>query len=344
MKIQRTVALVLVLAVALVLSPALGHAQKKAKKKEAEAPQEKVFIPKPVQAVIEEGLESREGRRDIAIDAFQYYVFPARENLHTIVLFKAKNGELGFIPAEGPEGTLEARFNVFLQFRQMDNGRPAGVAREVFIPAVLQENAETFDPETEAWYSAGYPLPPGNYLLGLAVTSLDLERIGIDYMEIALPNPAIQNALDTTPILFVGTMEQMPAVEMRAELHKEYFTYSVLKMTPNVERVIAPGQDVEIFFFIFGARPVDQQKVSLEIGYEVMKGEETQIRWEAQSYEIPLISQPLPMKQTVIITDESGERTEQRNLEPGSYTLVLTIKDTLAGNTLEKTIPFEVKE
>lgn len=345
MKSRRTVMLVCGLAAVLILFSAMGTAQKKAGNPDSENPQDRVIIPEPIQAILEEGLAARDGRRDIDIDVFQYYLFPAQANLHTVFLFKARDGQLGFIPADGPEGTLEARFNVFLQFRQMQNGKPVRIAREVYIPAVLQDNVETFDPEAEAWYSAGYPLPPGDYLLAMAVTSLDLQRVGVDYMEFSLPNPAaIRNALDTTSILFVDGMEQMPAVEMRAELHKEYFTYSVLQIVPNIDRVIAPGENIEIFFFVFGAQPVDQQKVGLEVSYEVRKGEEPQIRWEAQKYETILIIQPLPMIQTVIIKDDEGERTEQRKLEPGSYDLVIHVKDTISNNTIEKTVAFEVKE
>jgi hypothetical protein len=112
---------------------------------------------------------------------------------------------------------------------------------------------------------------------------------------------------------------------------------------PNVDLTIAPGETIEVFYFVFGARPNDQQKNDIEAAYEVKKGEETVLRWEAQKYDYALISQPLPMKQTVKITDDKGERTETRDLAAGPYSLIIKVKDVVSGNTCEKKLDFEVK-
>jgi hypothetical protein len=61
-------------------------------------------------------------------------------------------------------------------------------------------------------------------------------------------------------------------------------------------------------------------------------------------YDSPFIEQPIPVPTTkkVKITDDKGERLEDRPLDPGSYELVLNITDKVSGLALEKRIPFEL--
>jgi hypothetical protein len=95
--------------------------------------------------------------------------------------------------------------------------------------------------------------------------------------------------------------------------------------------------------YIFGAQQNEQQQCAIEVSFGVKKGEEDAIRWAPQIYNMPLISQPLPMKQTVIITSGETKKTEERDLEPGKYTLVITIKDNISKNEVTKTVDIEVK-
>ena len=44
----------------------------------------------------------------------------------------------------------------------------------------------------------------------------------------------------------------MEAVEHRTVVHRGFFTYSVLKVVPNLENIVPAGQNLDIFFFIFG--------------------------------------------------------------------------------------------
>ena len=70
--------------------------------------------------------------------------------------------------------------------------------------------------------------------------------------------------------------------------------------------------------------------------YELLKDEETAIRYAPETYASPLIQQALPLKQHVIIKSEAGENRETRDIEEGKYTLILKIVDKLSGNSVEK--------
>lgn len=332
-------------------------------------PEQKIFIPKEVKIVLEEGVESPYPRQDIYVDIFDSLFLPARENFHIVFFLKIKNSDLDFsppapaAPAEpaakpeekqetappapvqdvAPASQLQASFNVFLQFNRLEEGAQPLVFREVYVPTTIQlENAA--DVDREDVYNFGYPLPVGQYRLALAVTSLDLQKIGTAYFDFKIPDPAtFTTALESTPIFFVKNIENMEMPETKTILHKGFFNYSILKINPNLERTLTVGENLDIFFYIFGTKPNEQQQWSIEINFEVKRGEETVLRWAPQTYTTPLVSQPLPLKQTVKITDEKGERTEQRDLAPGSYTLVINMQDKISGLSGTKTVKFELK-
>jgi len=347
-------AIAAVLLVTLVLGASGLSAQDKSK-----AQPEKIFIPKQVKTVLQEGMLSRQGRQDIPFTFGRHLYLPARDSLHNIVFFKVKNADLGFAPAAPAEAAapaaaepvpqtepagLQAKFNVFMWFSTVAQDGTLQTVKEVYAPAAIETPAAGYDPEKVESYTFGYPLPAGRYLLAMAVTSQDLTRIGTGYVELTTPNPgSFVDKLDTTPIFFAQAVEQTQAPETRVEIHKDCFTYSILKMQPKAENVFAKGESLDVFFFVFGLRPNDAQKYNLLIGYEVKKGAETAIRYEAQAGDSPLVSQPLPLKQTVITKSDKGETSEQRDLEAGLYTLVISIADNVSGLKVEKTVDFEVK-
>ncbi|MEW5902006.1 MAG: hypothetical protein AB1715_11135 [Acidobacteriota bacterium] len=365
MNVRKIVAPVLFVAMIFSLMTSLSVAQQdKNKTKQQAKQQEKVFIPKEIKAVLLEGLASRQGRQDISVNVSQTIFLPAQQNFQIVFFLKIKNSDLGYAPAmlaapepakpdkKGPQETpaqepvaeLQADFNVFLQFNRLDEAGAAEVYKEIYVPTSIKVLAAGFDLEKEDLYSVGYPLPTGHYLLAMALTSRDLQKIGTAYIEFTLPDPAqFSKTMDTTPIFFVKQWDQMESVEQRTVFHKGYFTYAVLKLTPNLDRVFTAGENLDVFFYIFGTQPNPDGKNDLEIDYEVKKGEETAIRWALQTSSSALISQPLPLKQTVKIKTEKEERTETRDLPAGSYTLFIKIVDKISQLTLTKTIDFEMK-
>jgi hypothetical protein len=282
--------------------------------------------------------------------------------MHSIFLFKAKNSDLGFAPqvpaptAETQEETetqeapqesnlLATRLNAFLWFKQMDGD----YSKEVYIPLELQEEKESYNPEEEAMYSTGYPLPPGKYLLAMAITSEDLQKMGTQYFEFDLPSPMeYTEELGTTPVFFARNIEQMAAPERTTEIHEGFFTYSILKIDPVLQNVFTQKDSLDVFFYVFGAQPNETNKFSLTANYELVQNGEVIIRYAEASYDAPIVSQPLPLTRTVLVQKKKGEevieeKKETRDVEPGEYTFVINLKDNISGKTLEKEIPITVK-
>ncbi len=326
--------------------------------------EEAVRIPKEVKTVFEEGIITREARLDIPFSITNHLYLPARENMHSIFFFKVKNADLGFTPTAQAPATpekkeeekeappeaeviptkLQCNCHIFLQVNRKEKDTPGEVVNEIYIPFNLQAESSSYEPDKEELYTTAYPFPPGNYILSMAIASQDLGKIGTQYFEFSLPDPlSSPDSLDTTPIFFIKNIKRMSSPESRAEVHKDFFTYSILQIEANVDRIFSPKDNFEVFFYIFGAQPSETGKYDIEVGFEVYKGEELAIRFRPGEYETPLVPQPLHLKQTLIITSGEEQRTETRDLGPGKYTLSLKISDNLSGKSETKTLDFEVK-
>ena len=362
----------------LAFSPSIDFAQEE--KIEKEKAEEKFTIPPEVKLVLAQGLTQRQGRQDIPFFIIKHLYLPAQENIHSIFLFKMKNASLGFAPqafslvekkpeeekdvkkeekekeetaeeetppatqTETPPVRLRANLNVFLQFHRLEKKEPVEVFKEVYIPLDLQAESTSYDPEKEEVYSTAYPLPPGDYMMAMAITSIDLQKIGTLYYEFSLPDVrSFTENLDTTPIFFAQKIKRMASPELTAEVHKDFFTFSVLQVEPKIENVFSPGENLDIFYFIFGAQPNEEGNYDIEVNYEVLKEEENVIRFASTAYNFPFISQLLPMKRSVTIKSKDEEKQEKKDLEPGTYTFSLKIKDNVTGKTLDKSIDFEIK-
>lgn len=363
MKIRNLIIPVLLLGfiLNLILSPSLA-----AELKEKNAQEDKpIFIPKEIKSIFKEGIKTREARLDIPFTIIKHLYLPAQESMHSIFIFKVKNADLGFSPIapESPEKKeeeeiekealpeseivptkLQSNSHIFLQFNKLEEKAPGEMVKEIYIPVNFQVESSSYEPDKEELYTTGYPLLPGDYLLSMAIASENLEKIGTQYFEFSLPNPSsFTNSLETTPIFFIKSMKRMASAELKTKVHKGFFTYSVLQIEANVERIFSPGDNFELLFYIFGAQPLENGKYNIEVNYEILKGEEKVIRFAPGNYEIPIIGQPLHLKRTVLIKSEAGERKETRDLEPGKYILSIKITDKLSGNSVDKRIDFEVK-
>jgi hypothetical protein len=371
-KIFITPFVLLVFALCLLLSPGPVSAQEKKKETQAEI-KEQIIIPNEVKVALQEGLAQRQGRLDIPFSFIKHLYLPAQLNMHSVFFFKMKNVDLGFVPqafalveqkteeetaaeeeekketppaseTKAPPVLLQANLNVFFQFHRLEEKAPVEVFKEVYIPVKLQVESTSYDPEKEEIYSTAYPLPPGDYLLAMAVTSLDLQKIGTRYYEFSLPDmSAFTDKLEITPLFSVKNFIQIDAPETTAEVHKNYFTYSVLQIEPKIDNIFSQGESLDVLFYVFGAQPNEEGQWDIAVNYEVFKGEERIIRFEDISYPSPLISQPLPMKRTFVIKSEEGEKKERKDLDPGQYTLSIEIKDNVTGKSLDKKFDFEIE-
>jgi len=355
MKIHRVIAPLILAGFVLSLVAVPGVAQQA--KPEAKQAPAKIYIPKEIKDVLVQNLESRQTRQDFPFTIFKQLYLPARDASYIYFFYKMKNADLGFVPAPAQPGApadapakLRAVFDVFLQFHQMEGGKSVKVVKEVYVPVTLEKDAAGFDPNAEEWYTVGYPLMPGSYLLATSVTTHDLKKIGTAYSDFVLPDSkAFTKELDTTPIIFLTDYKELQTAETVAEFHPGYLRYAILQISPSIDSTINVADTLDTFFYIYGAKPDASGAFNIECQFEVKKGEEPMIKFAPQVYPNPFVSQPLPMKQTLITkaTDEKGnvkESQKVQDLAAGTYTFTVKITDKISGLTCNKAVDFTVVE
>lgn len=337
------------------------NAQDKQEKKEAKQPPAKIYIPKEIRDIMLSGLPTRAARQDIPFSVFKTTFLPAQANFYVFFFLKIKNADLGFAPAApapiakdvvsdvpavpaAAATKLTARFDVFLQFHKMENGAPAQIVKEVYVPTTMELDAAGYDPEKEDWYTVGYPLPAADYLAAVGIATNDKKKIGVQYHEFTLPDLKTLKELDTTPIFFLKEYKELSQAETVAELHRQFMRYAILQITPNIENTVAVGDPLDLFFLILGAVPNEKNAYDIECQYEVKQGDKDAVKFTPAKYDNPFVSQPLPLKQTLLTKDKDGKETQTvKDLGAGSYTFICKLTDKISGRTCTKTVDFTVK-
>ena len=353
MKTSRTIvaALTLLFIIGVIALPAQAAAGIQGRQQEAKAPAAKSSTPKEIQAVIQEGLATREGRQDIPFSFFKKLVLPAQgDNLYPIFFIKAKNGDLGYAPSAAGTGMMETTLNAFYEFYRADD---AGALKPVFggkTQALLTVPGEGYSAEEEDWYTFGLALPAGQYTLALVLGTPDMKKLSVGYCDVTLPGPEAHAAtLMTTDPIVVTAMEQVEP-DQRPTIHRGFFTWGAAKIETNAACEIASGENLEVLFFVLGAEPKDpaapRPALDLEVNFEVQtKDGQPAIKWSPQSYELYLVNQPLPLFQTLQKVDEKGTvlSTDKKPLDPGEYDLAVTVTDKVSGKTANTKMAFTVK-
>jgi len=306
----------------------------KNQKKEEVPVEEKIFIAPEAAKIFDEDAALRKTRNDIPLHFLRTVFLPAQQNnLYSVFWFKIKNADLGFTAPTEEAETLSTQMHVFIRFYNIENGNLKGIFREVYIPFRAQESREGYNPEEENLYTFGYILPPGEYLLASAFTSNDLTKIVTIYSEFSLPDTAsLQGKIETTPVLSVKSIQQVDTPETKLKIYKNYFTYGRLIIEPKIENVFRAGENVDLFYFILGAKThPETQRQDLEIKYSIKKGTQGVVRFPPQPAKMPIVSQPIPLI------------SKGKNLEAGNYTIVIEILDKISNISVTKEVALEIK-
>ena len=312
-------------------------------------PPAKASMPKEVAALIQEGLTTRQGRQDIPFGIFKQIVLPAQGgNLYPVFCFKAKNGDLGYVPSASGSGEMETTINVFFQFFQAGDATQVKPLFGGKSLAVLKSEGAGYDPEKEDWYSFGLAMPAGQYTLAMVLATPDMKKMSVAYSDVSLPAAeTYQAALWLTEPVVVKALEQV-APDQRPTVHRGYLSWGAMKVVANLAGDTASGENLEVLFFVLGAAVKDPAAVrpvnDIEANFEV-QGEDGKmaIKWAPAAYEAYFVNQTLPLIQTLQIKDDKGERIEKRPLPAGKYVLLATVTDKVSGMKGETKVGFEVK-
>lgn len=295
---------------------------------------EKVSIAPEVAKIFNEDVQTGRIRNDIPLKFIRTIFLPGQNsNFYAVSLFQIKNADLGFSSLSEESSVLRTRMNFFIRIYTLENGKAKDISSELYISYRTRESKYEYDPEEENIYSFGYLLPPGNFRMALAATSVDLTKIGTVYSDFSLPDTAsIKGKLETTPLFSVKSLSQLPAPEMQLTLHKNSFVYGRLNIEPKIGNVFSQGENLDLFYSVLGAGAHPKtKKPDLEIRYGIRKGDEFVSVFPPQKTESLIVSQPIPLI------------SRGKNLEDGNYTLVIEIEDNVLNIRGKKEFPFEIK-
>jgi len=295
-----------------------------------------VQIAPQVAAVMDADVPLRKNRSDIPLTYLRTLYFPAQQNqVYPVFLFQLKNADLGFAaPAETPD-LLKASHHAFIRVYRVENGAAVEIVKEHFIRFDLEEKAQGFQPEALNYYSiAGDIYPAGNYLLALAISTPDYAKISTCYSEFSLPDVAqLKDRLDTTPIFSVSSLLMMQAAETKLVVHKDSFVYNTLQMSPVLNNEFKATGNLDLFFFILGAKPDSATNaMNLQVTYKFKKDGKEVNKMAPQAVNSPIISQPIAFTFTEVTKDSKGKETERKEklLEPGGYVLEIEMLDNVS--------------
>ena len=308
---------------------------------EVDVSYKEIRIPTQVGDLFDQNIAAKIPQTEIGITFLRTLYLPAQhDNVHAVFLFKVKNADLAFLwkgensepDKESPAAQENPELDVFLRIYNSAHGKATDIIKEIYIPFAIEWDKKEFKRDEEHLYSIGDPLPPGDYTLALAIASADLSKIGTTYADFSLPHASdFYKKMDITPVFFVESMEKMEAPETEIAVHRDYFRYSVLKISPKEANVFAPEEPPDIFYFIYGARPDKDRKFRIEVDYKVRRGDEELRKYATQTYTSPFVNHPLPLD------------SEGKILGPGAYTLEINIRDNVSHLSIKKEIALEIK-
>jgi len=310
-----------------------------------EKAKEKIYIPKALKKVMSEGQKSGATRQDILFEMQKSLFLPAQDNYFVIFIFQMKNKDMALLSSTknkeknkeasiSAENNRKAEFNLFLWFFKEEGGVSQSF-KETYVPTQLEFDSDPAHLEDINTYTVCSILPCGKYRLSMAMTSLDLKRIGTYYYNFSLPeHSALGEKLAVTPVFFVKSIKELLEPEIPPVVHRDVFVYSAVEIQPKLESIFAPGETPDIFYYIYGcqADAANPQKFEIEITYNVKKGEEEVIKYSPKIFNFPIISHQIPLK-----------KEKDEDLEPGVYELEISIKDNFSQRNFKETVQFEVR-
>ncbi|HRD01864.1 MAG TPA: hypothetical protein PLP57_04375 [Candidatus Saccharicenans sp.] len=335
--------LVLVLILALTVSFSEATPQKKDQKKDQKV---KSVIPQDIKALLEQGLPDRQVRADLPFQFSDTYVLPAKGTYIVVFVTKIKNADLSYAQPANNQDIYQSDVDLFMQFYQLESETPKLVVEQKTASSFAIPAAE-YQPEGESYYYLGYPLPAGKYIIAAALGHRATQKLGTTYYDFEIPDyeeVAQSNKLETTSLFLLKDIQQMDTQENYPNFHKDYFSWIIFKAYPCPDNKLKPGDQPNLMFMIYGVKVDENQQADIEINFDIRKDDNKIVSFTPMKYDTNFIEQaiPIPTIKKMQIKDDKGERTEDRPLDPGTYELVLNIKDNKSGMTLEKRIPFEL--
>ncbi len=293
----------------------------------------KVFAPPPVKFKdLSEKVTSHLRVNLMPFEMHMDFVRLAGETVLVPITISVKNRDVTFVSKEGIQrGTV----NIFGRITSI-GGRVAQTFEDTVSIDVPQSLfAKTLDNPSIYWKAV--PLRPGQYKIGLAIKDVNGDRVGTMEKGFRVPEFSEDHLASSTMIL-ADVMEKVSNINIGAGS----FIIGDMKVRPRVESGTPP---MAVFH--------RDQRMNLWMQvYNLATDQKTKHPSAAISYEIINMQTNQPVFKTEERSDIYGNVGEQitiaksmplLSLEPGLYTVKVTVNDNISKQTINQSARFMVQ-
>ena len=286
------------------------------------------YIPEKISVEMEKALTAKSGNGVYSINIFRKAdYFGQQGNVYEVVFFRMNLEEKKEAEKEKKEEAPllgQAGHHLFLRIYKQEGGKVFPV-KEYNAPVNVKGGPQDF-------YTFAFAMPPGKYVLVVAVVNSDYSTIGTGYFETELPvlRPGKKEMRYSTPI-FIKEVKQLLQPEVHFTVVKNAFYFGQASIYPYPENVFKASEQPTLFFQLYGIGMDPQTRsCNAEAKLEVKKNGKTYVKYKKVKLLRPGMFQPLIFKK------------KDKPFEEGDYELEIKIKDKLTGKKVNLTVPFKI--
>jgi hypothetical protein len=253
------------------------------------------------------------------------YVKITGETVLAALTLGIQNKDLAF---QGGDGVQNAVVNIFGRITTLTR-RTVQTCEDTIalpIPDSLLEKAL----EQTSVYWKSIPLRPGLYRLSLALKDVNNGNIGT--MELRMEVPAFEDEqLSTSSLILADQLEKVPT----RRIGLGPFVIGDSKVRPAVGSNFTKDQKLGVYLQVYNLKPdMSGRKPSATIHYSLLKNDQPIFETQENAADLPDAS-PSQVNIEKLLPLES--------LEPGKYTMKVTVTDSISSGTVARSAEFTVE-
>jgi GWxTD domain-containing protein len=253
------------------------------------------------------------------------YVKITGETVLAALTLGIQNKDLAF---QGASGVQQAVVNIFGRITTLTR-RTVQTFEDTIaldVPDSLLEQSL----EKSSVYWKSIPLRPGLYRLSLALKDVNSGNIGT--MELRMEVPAFEDEqLSTSSLILADQLEKVPT----RRIGLGPFVIGDSKVRPAVGSSFTKDQKLGVYLQVYNLKPdMSGRKPSATIHYSLLKNDQPIFETQENAADLPDAS-PSQVNIEKLLPLES--------LEPGKYTMKVTVTDSISSGTVARSAEFTVE-
>jgi GWxTD domain-containing protein len=269
-------------------------------------------------------VSSRIVRDQMHVDCQTDFIRVTDDSVLVPITVQVANRELSF---ENHQGVQSAALDIYARISS-PTGRVVGTFEES-VSNDFPESLFALSLERSSIYQKAVPLRPGLYRLDVVAKDVRSGKIGTVSTALRVPRYETDK-IDGSSLIVADEIAPLPTTQVGAG----QFVLGSYKVRPRIHQEFSNGDKMGVFLQVYNLKTdSESHKNSVAIEYRVMR--ERQEIWKAaeSSEQLHQTGEQITLERLVPVA----------SLAPGRYLLVVTARDLLSGETLERQTEFTLK-